>query len=725
MDRPTFSPFWHRVRTLRPRLRPHVDVTRQHYRGKRWHVAHDPTSNNFYRLSPVGYDFVCTLDGARDVETAWKASLAKFGDGAPTQGEVIELLSQLYNSNLLSTDAAPETEQLLTRGRKRAQRRLMTQAVGLMYLRLRLLNPDPILAVLEPIFRPVLGRTGLVLWCALVLGALVSILPEWSRLAGNFDDFVSPANFGFMLVVFVLLKLWHELGHGLICKRLGGQVPEAGLMLLVFFPSPYVDASSAWALPSKWQRIAVGAGGMIFELAAASVAAFVWLATADGSLAKQLAYYAMLTASVSTVVFNINPLMKFDGYYMLADLLETPNLMQRSQQTLNYYVQKHVFRVDNPRSPSSLAGERAVLTVYGVLAGLYRIVLFFGITLFIMGQWFGVGLVLAVWSAAMWFILPVGKLIHWLASSSMLVDKRARAILTTLAFLTGTALLVGVVPLPDWRRASGVVESTVRAGVFFETEGFVARVLVRAGDRVEAGQELARLTSPQLESTRRSIEAQLAEVEVIGRQSRAGTDIPSAQMAQSQVRVLQDQLAEVAVRAAALVVRSSVSGIIVGGDPAAAAGAYVQRGQQLCTVLDPARLRIAASLPQGEGAWLMQLPADRISVGIRSVSNPWHVSAGGRVWSPAAAQKELPHGALGYLGGGQVETDQEDRSGRATKQPQFTIYIEPPEPVEGRTPAPLGVPGERVYVRFSLPPRPLMEQVIDRFLKLIQGRVNL
>ncbi len=710
---------------MKPRLRPHVQVTRQHYRGKRWHVAHDPTSNNFYRLSPVGYDFVNLLDGGREVEEAWKLSMAKFGDAAPTQGEVIELLSQLYNSNLLSTDAPPETEQLLQRGRTRTKKRLLTHAVGLMYLRIRLLNPDPLLSKLEPIFRPVLSRAGLVLWALLLLAALVSILPEWPRLAGGFDEYVSPANFGWMVFIFVLLKLWHELGHGLICKRLGGQVPEAGIMLLVFFPSPFVDASSAWAMPSKWQRILVGAGGMIFELAAAAAAVFVWLAAGEGSLAKQLAYYTMLTASVATVIFNINPLMKFDGYYMLADLLETPNLMQRAQQMLHHHAQKHLYGVDSPRAPATAPGERATLTVYGVLGAVYRVFLFFGITLFIMSQWFGLGLLLAVWTAAMWFILPVGKYVHWLASSPLLVDKRRRALGVTLGFAAAAFVLVGVVPVPDWRRATGVVESVSRAGVYFDTEGFVASVAVRSGERVQAGQEVARLTSPQLEAARSTLEAQRAEVVVLGRQARAQGEIPSAQLAEAQLRVLDDQLAEVARRERALVVRAPLAGVVVGADPALAAGAYVKRGQALCEVLDPDRLRVAASVPQGDGSWLMHVPRERVWVGMRSAGDPWRVVEGGRVWSPQAAQRELPHPALGYVGGGQVEVDQADRAGRTTKNPQFTVYIEP-RAGRGDAAAPrLGVPGERVYVRFTLPARPIAQQALERFLKLVQGRVNL
>src|SRR5690348_8176806 len=121
-ERPTFSPFWHRVRAMKPRLRPHVQITRQYYRGQRWHVVHDPATNQFYRLSPIAHEFVCMLDGKREVEHVWDSTLARHGDDAPTQNEIIQLLSQLYNSNLLSVEASPETEQLLGRGRERTKK---------------------------------------------------------------------------------------------------------------------------------------------------------------------------------------------------------------------------------------------------------------------------------------------------------------------------------------------------------------------------------------------------------------------------------------------------------------------------------------------------------------------------------------------------------------------------------------------------------------------------
>ncbi|HED53466.1 MAG TPA: PqqD family protein, partial [Phycisphaerales bacterium] len=163
-ERSTFSPHWHRVRETHPRLRPHVQITRQRYRGRRWHVAHDPASNRFFRLSPVAHELVGLLDGARTVEQAWVIVSDRHGDAAPTQPEVIELISQLYNANLLSIEAPPETEQLLRRQRDRLTKKVQSQALGIMYFRVRLFNPDAIISAIEPVLRPMLSPWGLLAW---------------------------------------------------------------------------------------------------------------------------------------------------------------------------------------------------------------------------------------------------------------------------------------------------------------------------------------------------------------------------------------------------------------------------------------------------------------------------------------------------------------------------------------------------------------------------------
>jgi putative peptide zinc metalloprotease protein len=720
-DRPTFSPLWHRIRALKPRLRPHVQITRQHYRGRRWHVVHDPASNQFYRLGPVAHEMVGLLDGQRTVEEVWNISLSTHGDGAPTQGEVMELLGQMYNSNLLAIDTTPETEQLLSRGRERTKRRIASQALGIMYFRLRLFNPDRFLTWLEPLLRPLINRWGFLLWLIWIVYSFSRLVPHWDELREGFKDAVAPSQWLGVFVVFIAIKAIHETGHGVICKRFGGQVPEFGTMLLVLLPSPYVDASATWAFANKWQRIAVGAGGMIFELAVAGVAAHVWLATLHGGsvVAHKLAFNALFTASVTTVLFNANPLMRFDGYYILSDLLEVPNLMQRSTRMLQYLCQRYIYRIEQARPPSTSRSELWTLFIYGVLAMAYRVILFFSITLYMMGKMFAIGLVLAVWTAAAWFIIPVGKFIHWLTTSPQIDDSRPRAFLASAAILLLAAVGVGWIPVPEHQRAAGIVESEVRTGVYFVADGFVKEAHVHAGDHVRKGDPIVTCESEDLRTRLASARAQLLEFQSLERQY-TGSAPAYAQIARDRASATEQLIRDLTDRQEGLIVRAPHDGVIVPGlrgvDPQTVGGAYVKRGQILCEVVDADHLRVAAPLSTLQAEPLLLEPPEKRPVQIRSICEPDAVLEGSGVRIVEAGQQRLPHPALGYTGGGTIETDPKDKNGLTTKASQFIVYVDA---------AGLAAPGERVTLRFTLPSRPLLDRWIDKLRQLLQGRVNI
>lgn len=723
-DRPTFSPMWSRVRAMKPRLRSHTQITRQHYRGRRWHVVHDPASNQFYRLTPMAYEFVCLLDGKRTVEETWKLCLEMHGDAAPTQVETVELISQLYNANLLKADDTPETEQLLTRARQRIKKKAIGQAMGIMYFRIRLFNPDAIFTAVEPIVRPILNRWGFLAWCVLLLSAIVALTGEAGALfdTERFQGAIAPANWPWLIVVFIISKIIHESGHGLVCKRFGGQVPELGIMMLVMFPAPFVDASSTWAFPSKWQRMAVGAAGMIFELAAASVAAFVWLSTLDtGGVVNQFAYSAMLTASISTILFNANPLMRFDGYYILSDLLEAPNLMQRAQNLIKYQFQRYMYRIKNAKPPTVQPGERPWLIAYGWAAMAYRVFLFFSITLFVMGQMFGLGLVLAIWTATVWFVMPLGKWTHWLATSPLIADKRGRVVLTSLAAVGLAGLLVGAVPLPDYRRASAVVESEQFTGVFAGSDGFVDEVFVAPGQYVEAGQPIARAENPELLAQLERTMGAFRELEARFRSAMA-QDVPVADLMTERRGVLLERLAFLQDRVDALTMRAPHAGTIA-DDPRRLAGQYVQQGAPVCTVVASDDIRIVASMDQRQADWLAAMSfGDDFSAQVRRRTQPEVAYPVTEFERRDAGDRTLPHPALADIGGGQVQTDRrQDQTPRATR-PRFIVEMDADfGDKAGRPP----LPGERVAVRFELPPRPLLGQWIDRLRQLVQGRIDI
>lgn len=725
-DRPTFSPLWHRVRALKPRLRPHVQVTRQFYRGRRWHVVHDPASNAFYRLSPVGYELVGLLDGSRTVEEVWNLSLELNGDAAPTQGEVIEMLGQMYSSNLLAIDINPETEQLLSRGKDRVKRRMASQAIGIMYFRIRLFNPDRYLSWLTPILRPLINPLGFAFWVAWVIWGLAVALPHWDELKVGFQEAIAPSQWLGLWIVFILIKAIHETGHGVVCKRFGGQVPEFGAMFLVLLPSPYVDASSAWGFSSKWRRAAVGAGGMIFELAVAAAAAHYWVSTLSnpGSMFHRLAFNVMFTASLTTLLFNANPLMRFDGYYILSDLLEVPNLMMRSMRMLQYLAQRYIYQTERVRPPSIVPSEQAILVVYGVLALAYRVFIFVSITLYMMGKLFAIGLILSLWTAVSWFLIPTGKFVHWLATAPAIAEHRARAVVVSAALVLIAAVGLGLVPVPDHYRASGVVESVERDnGVYFVADAFVVRAHVRAGDFVHKGDPIVTCEAKDLESHLAVVKAQLREIQTQGRQYTMNSPA-GAQLAEEAAANHRQLIAEIQDRVAGLVVRAPHDGVVVlgngGSDPQSVIGMFVKRGQMLCQVVDTKNTHIAAALDTSEAAPLFELES-RLGQGarkveVRSFAWPDQVREGRNVSIVPSGQRMLPHPALGYSGGGSIETEAQDKTGLAAKTPQFIAYID----ADG-----LGPPGERVKVRFSLPWKPLLWQWKQRVERMIQGRVDI
>jgi putative peptide zinc metalloprotease protein len=538
---------------------------------------------------------------------------------------------------------------------------------------------------------------------------------------------VAPANYFWIGVVFVIIKAIHETGHGVLTRRFGGQVPEFGVMLLVLFPSPYVDASSAWSFPSKWQRAAVGAGGMLFELAVAAGAALVWVATRSdpGALAHQLAFNAMFTASVTTIFFNANPLMRFDGYYILSDMLEVPNLMQRSMRMLQHLCQKYIYRLEHTRAPSSNPAEQAILVVYGIAAMIYRVFLFFGITLYLLGQLFALGLVLAVWSAAAWFLLPLGKFVHWLAASPQVGERRARAIATTLGLVALFTVVFGIIPLPDHRRASGVVESLQRNGIYFSVDAFIESAHKRLGDEVKKGDVIVECRSPDLEQRIELVEARLAELESIERASLVKNPA-QAQQARERMDATHDMLRVLRERLALLKVRAPHDGVLVAGvggvDPGSVVGAFAKRGQMLCEIVDTGHVRVTAPLSTAQASPLIELPRERYSVQVRPYSQPERLVKGSGVTIVPAGQKVLPHPALGYSGGGTIETEGQDRTGLVAKTPQFIVRVAGLDDGGAEW---LGNPGERVKLRFALPSRPLLGQWLDRVERLLQGRVQL
>ncbi|MFP4144183.1 MAG: hypothetical protein ACLFV3_03485 [Phycisphaeraceae bacterium] len=727
VDRPTFDESWHRVAQLRPRLRSVVQVRRQIYRGQVWHVYRDPGNNQFFRLPEAGHFFVALLDGRRTVAEAWAIACEKLGDDAPTQGEVIQILGMLYTSNLLQGELPPDAAGLLTRYRKRKQREVRGYLTNLLFARIPLLDPDWILDQLRPIAGWLFAWPGFVLWAGLVIAGLWSLAGRTGELWDTGQSVLAPQNLVWLYLAFALLKLIHEFGHGLACKQMArqegtdGEVRQMGIMLLVLMPVPFVDATSAWALRSRWRRIFVSAAGMYVEIAAAAVAALVWVRTAEGTLTHALAYNVMFVASVTTLLFNANPLIRFDGYYILSDLVDMPNLYQRSQNYLKYLVKRYVYGVRRPMNPAHSGTERVSFVTYGIASLIYRVFLFFSIFLYVADKLFFIGLLMALIGVVGYVFVPLGKLVHYLAAGPDLMRHRLRAGVATLGFTAAVIVVTGVTPWPDYGRAPGVVEPRDLTMISLGESGFVDAVL-ESGTPVEAdGVQLVQASNRDLAAEREKLEALVRQL-TIQRQEALGSDLGRERMYAEQLAAAGEQLAHVEDRLAGLAVHAAAPGRWLSADADRLEGTWQERGTPVGMIASMDDLVVRLTVDQYLGPRLQaEVPAGS-QVGLRVDGRPELTFRGTLEAVLPAGRAELPAASLSYLAGGGVVTESDDPEGRTATEPFFEVRIAVDS--AGVEDSRL-LPGQRVIARFTLPDRPLLEQAWLSLRQLLQKRFQI
>ena len=731
VDRPTFSESWYRVGDLRPRLRSTVQVSRQHFRGRMWHVVQDPASNQFFRLNEPAYRFVGMLDGRRTVAEVWRNCNEQLGDDAPTQGEAIQLLGQLYASNLLQAELAPDAEGLLKRYRKRKLREVRGYMSSLLFARIPLFDPDRLLDRWVGVLGAAFTWVGLVFWSLLIATGIYFVIGRAGELTNQASAMFDPEKLPLLYVSLIVVKIAHEFGHAVACKTFGrrtgsgGEVHVMGVMFLVFAPLPYVDASSAWAFRSKWRRIVVGAGGMIVELGIAAVAAVVWASTTPETApaVHGICYNIMFIASVSSLLFNGNPLLRYDSYYILSDLLEIPNLAQRSKEYLYYLVKRYVWGVRQARSPAHTRGERGWFAFYGVASTAYRLFIFAVILLFLserlpkalMVVAIGIGLI----TAGMWLLLPLGKLIRYLASNGELARVRSRAVLTTLVFVVGVIAALGTIRVPDRGNVEGIVEPVDMAVVYAGEDGFVAEFLPSGQEADPNGAALVVCESPELRASREQLLAERRRLEAQRRI--AQTKEPAAvQVMDRQLAALAEQIRHVEEQLDALVLRAPLAGTWISPDIEYAKGAYLRRGDRVGMVVatTPVFIRVAA----GQDMAGMLSAEARKAVEIRIKGRP-DLQRTGRIEKILqAGQEQLPSAALGYAAGGALRTASDDPKGMRTAEKFFEIRITPDADPAGTTKL---WSGQRVVVRFEMPDKPLLAQWYRSVRQLFQRRFRI
>ncbi|HYZ34544.1 MAG TPA: hypothetical protein VE684_19945 [Crenalkalicoccus sp.] len=697
-----FSPLWHRVEAIRPRVRPELNIERHVIRGDVWYVAKDRFSTRAHRFSAGVYAVLMRMDGRRTLGEIWSEVAERFGENAPSQGQVLQLVGQLYAFGLVQADRAVDTRELAERARDVARRQALQQVQNPLFLRIPLLDPDRFLGATAHLLRPLFSAGGFLLWLAAVGWFLAQAAIRWEALTENVADRVLAAdNLVLLAVVYPALKALHELAHAYAVKLRGGEVHEMGVMLLVLLPAPYVDASASAVFASRRARVLVAAAGMMAELLVAAGAMAVWIAAEPG-LTRALAFNTMLIASVSTVVFNANPLLRLDGYHILADLIDVPNLGTRAARWYVYLAQRHLFGMAEARSPVTARGEAVWFALYAPASLAYRLTVLAAIAAVVGTKYFVVGVALILWTLTLALVWPVVKALRFVLVSPALRRRRGRALAVTLA---GALLLAGALfalPVPYATVARGVVWLPEESRIVAGTAGTVLEIAQPPGSRVAADEVLFRMEDPYLAAQRARAAAQLQELRDRLILSEAETPFET-QVIRKQAEFAEDELREADRKLAALTLRSPVAGAFLVPRPEALVGAHARRGQLLGYVMPGTAPLVRAVVAE-----------DDIDL-VRGLTREAAVRLEGERWRPVrhleiaravpGSTRRLPSAALGENMGGPLALDPRAREPDTALQPFFVVDVAlPPDVAPERW-------GERAWVRFDHGAEPIANRL--------------
>jgi len=514
-------------------------------------------------------------------------------------------------------------------------------------------------------------------------------------------------------LVFPFLKAVHEFGHGFAVKLKGGEVHDMGIMMLVLTPVPYVDASAASAFREKRERILVGAAGMAVEVFIGALALFFWSMAEPGPW-RSLAYNVIFIAGVSSILFNGNPLLRYDAYYILSDLLEIPNLGPRGLRYAGYLCQRYLFGVRDAEPPESTKGERVWFIIYTATSWAYRIFIYIAIVLFIASKLFFIGVLFACWAAVSMFVWPAIKGVKYLSSSPRIRKKRVQAVTATVTALGGIIILISLVPVPLSTRAEGVVwipeQSFVRPG----TDGFVDGLMVQPGTRIKRGDPLVKCSDPLLPAQIKVLEAQLEELHATY-DAQIIADKVKAGITKEEIQHVVAKLEDACDRENQLTVRGAASGTFVVPNPQDIPGRYVKRGELIGYILDPSTITARVVVFQGDVDLVRQ---KSYGVGVRFPERRAETYPAVLRREVPAATDKLPGRALSQEGGGEIAIDPRDTLGIKSFQKIFLFDVE--LPYHGG----LYNVGGRVYVRFDHGKEPLVWRWYREIRQVFLRRLN-
>lgn len=601
------------------RMRPDLVMSRQQSDLQECWVIKDPVSLRYYNLSAHEYAILNWLDGTSTLDDIRRKFEEAFPPFRITARRLQAFLANLYESGLLIVEGQDQGKLLLESHERQERRERWQVWLNWLAIRFRGIDPDPFLSWLYPKVRWCFSRwfvAGSLLLALIAVMQLITHATQFRQQLPQLHEFVSPTNLLWLAVAFAGVKVLHELGHALACKHYGGECHEMGVMLLLFVPCLYCNVTDSWMLQSRWHRIAVSAAGILVELLLAAIAILCWRLFQPGLL-QTIALNTIIVCSVGTLFFNGNPLLRYDGYFVLADLVGIPNLWQESRKALRSKLAKWFFKPEVTANTPPV-DRQGLLVVYAIASMTYRVFVISAILLFMYRLLVPKGLgglmplVLATFAVGAG-VTSFGMLRRFWSKPMAWRFFNVRNVLFAGGLTAIILALILALPLPCRIAAPVMLQPVAAQRIYVSTPGAL-QDCVSPGDSVNANEILASLEDIELERdlTRLAGELQLAQTRVQNLQTRMSNEPEVAaqlQVAEELLATVEQQFRQRQQDAERLILKSPIAGVVMEpptvptrettdnllptwtGTPLEAknSNCYLERGTLLCLVGNPTR----------------------------------------------------------------------------------------------------------------------------------------
>ena len=681
--------------------RSDLEISRHVYADGVAYLLHHPVTFESHRLSPDDYHVFCHIDGQQTLGVIFQRLVEKNLLSPDREEQFYGFVVRLNAMGLLDLPVS-DANQLHERHLKR---KAAVRSAGInryLFLQIPLVSPDRFLTRTMPLVRPVFSRMAAVVWLLSLVATFYVVVTRWPELTSPLGTLAAAENLPLMWVLLLGLKVIHEFGHAWACKNFGGRVPSMGAYMIVLSPCAFVDASASWKFPSRWQRILVSLGGMYFESWMAMLGVLVWSLT-EPSLVNSAALMVVVLSTIVTVGFNINPLMKFDGYYALSDLLGLPHLREDASEEWNRLIKRKLFGTSLPPVAKTPSGQIGYACFGGAIL-VWRILIVIGIGLMFATLLPGIGPMLAI-------VYAGGALLKWIRSvgsyvrtSEELEGLRLRAGLVSAAAVVTVLAAVSCLPIPGGSRLQGVVVPEHQHTIYSKGVGFLQAVDHRDGDVLAPGEIVCRIQDQQLTARFQQIQLQVQslEQELV---AAIGTDFDTAVQTRKRLKQARQELEEFARRHAHLDVRTPVGGTLSDSRTAIHVGRFVRDGDVL-GVVNSGDWQVATSVDENTFARLALCEGDVVQVrldGQRPVEG--RIVRLQKLASPVIRQEQLQQ-----QNGGSIPVMPDSA---VAQQPFFEVRIAIPEARRGLR------DGHRAFVRFGSPAETIGAELVRRIRRFM------